>query len=106
MLVGVWQINTGVGETPVLSAFQSYAGNNSCTASNFIQPQLFRYGLLLTSFLFFRADGVDMDKEVGDTAVVDGDRITDVKIKRARAKRSFPSISQCCIDSHHVEEAC
>ena len=51
-------------------------------------------------------DGADTDKEVGDTVVVDGDRITDVKIKRARAKRSFPSISQCCIDSRRVEEAC
>ena len=41
MLVGVLQMNTGVGETPVLSAFQSYAGNNSCTASEFMHPQPF-----------------------------------------------------------------
>ena len=54
MLVGVWQINTGVGETPVLSAFQSYAGNNSCTASNFYTTTAFPLWLILDVIFIFQ----------------------------------------------------
>ena len=32
---------------------------------------------------------MDTDKEVGDMAVADGDRITDVKIKRVRGNEAF-----------------
>ena len=46
---------------------------------------------------------MDTDKEVGDTVVADGDKITEVIMNYTRQKGNFPSISQRCVYSRGVE---